>query len=59
MMKMLVVLAIYVVPFLLLGFLIKRFLSRRIDDVDISNVRQQADAPNRPRRVSFFGRIRD
>jgi hypothetical protein len=58
-MKALVDLAIYVVPFLIIGIVAKRFLAKRIEDVDISNVREQAGAKDRPRRVSFFGRIRD
>ena len=31
----------------------------RMEDADISNVRQQAGAASRKRRVSFFGSIRD
>ncbi|MBN9488716.1 MAG: hypothetical protein J0H44_15880 [Alphaproteobacteria bacterium] len=58
-MKALVVLAVYVTPFLIIGFVVKRFLAKRIEDVDISNVREQAGAKDRPRWVSFFGRIRD
>jgi hypothetical protein len=58
-MKALETLAIYVVPFLVLSFLARRYLARRMEDVDISNVREQAGAQNRPKRVSFFGRIRD
>jgi hypothetical protein len=58
-MKAFVMLAIYVTPFLVIGFAAKRFLAKRAEDIDISNVREQAGAKDRPRRVSFLGRIRD
>ena len=58
-MKALAVLFIYVTPFVILGVLTKRFVQRQIEDVDISNVREQAGARHRKRRVSFWGSIRD
>jgi hypothetical protein len=58
-MKTLEVLAIYVVPFLVVAFWARRFLKKRIGDVDISNVREQAGASRNSPRVSFFGRLRD
>jgi hypothetical protein len=58
-MKALSVLVLFLTPFVVIGVLGKRFLKRRMEDVDISNVREQAGTQNRKRRVSFFGRIRD
>jgi hypothetical protein len=58
-MKALAVLFVYVTPFLVLGVLTRRVVKKRMEDVDISNVRLQAGAANRKRRVSFFGSIRD
>lgn len=58
-MKALAVLLIYVTPFLILGAITKRFMKKRMNDADISNVREQAGAQNRKRRISFFGSIRD
>lgn len=58
-MKAFVVLVIYVTPFLILGAVARRFLRKRMEDADISNVREQAGAENRKRRISFFGSIRD
>lgn len=59
MMRALFVLAIYVTPFLIIGIVARRFMKRRMEDADISNVREQAGAQNRKRRISFFGSIRD
>lgn len=58
-MKALAVLAIYVTPFVVLGLVTRRLMRTRIDDADLSNVRAQAMSPNRKRRISFFGSIRD
>ena len=58
-MKALSVLVLFLTPFIVIGVLGKRFLKKRMEDVDISNVREQAGTQNRKRRVSFFGRIRD
>ncbi|MBS0223701.1 MAG: hypothetical protein JSR91_23485 [Proteobacteria bacterium] len=59
MMKALVTFAIYVTPFLVLGVVGRCYLRKRMEDVDLSNVREQAGAQNRKRRVSFFGSLRD
>ena len=58
-MKALFVLAVYVTPFVILGIVARRLMRKRIEDADLSNVRGQAGAQNRKRRVSFFGSIRD
>lgn len=58
-MRALVTFAIYVTPFLVLGVVGRRYLKKRLEDVDLSNVREQAGAQNRKRRVSFFGSLRD
>ena len=57
-MKALAVLLIYVTPFVVLSIVARRFANKRIGDVDMSNVREQAGARNRKRRVSFFGSVR-
>jgi hypothetical protein len=56
-MKALTVLLIYVTPFVVLGMVARRFSNRRIGDVDMSNVREQAGARHRKRRISFLGSI--
>ena len=58
-MKALITLAIYFIPFIVIGVVGSRYLRKRMEDVDITNVREQAGAQNKPRRVSFFGKIRD
>ena len=58
-MKALGVFVLYLTPFIVIGIVGKRLLKKRMEDVDISNVREQAGAQNRKRRVSFFGSIRD
>lgn len=58
-MKALGVLVLFLTPFVVIGVLAKRFLNKRIEDVDISNVREQAGAQHRKRRISFFGSMRD
>lgn len=58
-MKALITLAIYFLPFIVIGVVGSRYLRKRMEDVDITNVREQAGAQNKPRRVSFFGKIRD
>ncbi len=58
-MKALEVLSIYLVPFLVLSFVARHFLNKRVKDVDLPNVREQAGAPRRSNRVSFFGRMRE
>lgn len=58
-MKALITLAIYVAPFVVIGIVGSRYLKKRMEDVDMNNVRKQAGAEDRPRRVSFFGRMRD
>jgi hypothetical protein len=57
-MKALAVLLIYVTPFVILSIVARRFANKRIQDVDMPNVREQAGAKNRKRWVSFFGSIR-
>jgi hypothetical protein len=56
-MKALAVLLIYVTPFVVLGIVARRFSNGRIGDVDMPNVRDQAGAKNRKRRVSFLGSV--
>jgi hypothetical protein len=58
-MKALGVFVLYLTPFIVIGIVGKRLLRKQMEDVDISNVREQAGAQNRKRRVSFFGSIRD
>ena len=52
-MKALETLAIYLVPFLVLGMTARFWLKRRA--VDLTDVQQQAGATRKPRRVFLLG----
>ena len=58
-MRALLVFTAYVTPFVVLGIVARRLMRKRMDDADISNLREQAGATNRKRRISFWGSIRD
>jgi hypothetical protein len=52
-MKALETLAIYLIPFLVLGVAARFWLKRRA--VDLTNVQQQAGTKRKPRRVFLLG----
>ncbi len=56
-MRALVTFAIYVTPFLLIGFAAKLFMKRR--SVDLSDIQTQAGPKRKPRKVFLLGAWRN